>query len=291
MISKNSCIVIFTYNRPEHTRRMLDSLRKCIGIENYKIIAFQDGPSTFPDRKLTIEVTNVLENFKKDFDVEIYKSETNLGLSKSVIEGTSRVFTEYSSVMTFEDDLEFSPHVLDYLQNSINIMKENPIIFAASAYTPIDLRDVLSRFHGGQVAYLSTRTHSWGWAIIRENWNRIKWEPSDLSTVLRNSEVLEFFSQGGSDLIPMLLQQVQGNIDSWAIRMALHASREQRYTIYPASTLVRNLGFDGSGVHCGINSGIQNQLLDPDFNPGAFQVDPESWNEVSKIFKTYYDLK
>jgi hypothetical protein len=286
-----SCIVIFTYNRPEHTLRMLDSLKQCIGIENFKIMLFQDGPKNLFDQESVSNVTAILEDFQKNFDAELFKSVRNYGLSKSVISGTSRAFLDFSSVMAFEDDLVFSPYVLEYLQHSISIMAENPSIFAASAYTPLDFRRTLRSLHPEQAAYLSTRTHSWGWATTRENWQRIDWELSDLNTVLRDTVTLDFFSKGGSDLIPMLLQQVQGNIDSWAIRMALHAAREQKYTIYPASTLVRNLGFDGTGEHCGINDDIQNQILDDDFIPGNFQVTLETWGEVSSLFKNYYNLR
>jgi hypothetical protein len=51
----------------------------------------------------------------------------------------------------------------------------------------------------------------------------------------------------------MLKAQQEGKVDSWAIRWYLTTFLMQGLTLYPGRSLVRNIGFDGSGTHCGVD--------------------------------------
>jgi hypothetical protein len=58
----------------------------------------------------------------------------------------------------------------------------------------------------------------------------------------------------------MLEQQINGNIDSWAIRWYLSAFTINGMTLYPIRTLVKNIGFDGSGTHCGASLYLDTEM-------------------------------
>ena len=47
----------------------------------------------------------------------------------------------------------------------------------------------------------------------------------------------------------MLERQLQGEVDSWAIRWHLSVFMRQGLVLYPGRSLVKNTGFDGSGTH------------------------------------------
>ena len=51
----------------------------------------------------------------------------------------------------------------------------------------------------------------------------------------------------------MLQNQIEGKIDSWAIRWDASMLINGKYCLHPTIPLVKNIGFDGSGVHCDIN--------------------------------------
>ncbi len=59
----------------------------------------------------------------------------------------------------------------------------------------------------------------------------------------------------------MLQAQQDGRIDSWAIRWYLSVFFRDGLALYPKKSLVRNLGFDGSGVNCNVTDFAQS---DPD---------------------------
>ncbi len=52
----------------------------------------------------------------------------------------------------------------------------------------------------------------------------------------------------------MLDAQMEGKIDSWAIRWCYTQSKKNMFTVYPVKSRVRNIGLDGSGTHSGITS-------------------------------------
>jgi hypothetical protein len=49
----------------------------------------------------------------------------------------------------------------------------------------------------------------------------------------------------------MLEDQLAGRVNSWAIRWYLAAFLFNGLTLYPRQSLISNIGFDGSGTHCG----------------------------------------
>ena len=290
-MSNSTAIAVFLFNRPEHTKLMLQSLSECDNAGKYKILVFLDGPRDQADIPKIEEVGLVLSEFEEILDLHVTVHSKNLGLAESVISGVTKVLRSYDSVIVLEDDLILNPVALNFLDQAVSLMKLNSEIFSASAYSPVDLRESPSHQDMAYDGYFANRTHSWGWAITQTNWSRIDWKLQNLNDALRDRGVLDFFVKGGSDLIPMLIEQLKGNINSWAIRMAFQAAIFREYTLYPSATLVRNIGFDGTGVHCGVNEQIQNQKLDLSFTPDLMKFPPIHCAEAAKKFGEYYGVK
>ena len=49
----------------------------------------------------------------------------------------------------------------------------------------------------------------------------------------------------------MLSMQMDGSIDSWAIRWCYAQSKLDMLTVYPIRSQIQNIGLDGSGTHSG----------------------------------------
>jgi len=63
----------------------------------------------------------------------------------------------------------------------------------------------------------------------------------------------EFDFNGNVSFTKMLKDQIKGKNDSWAIRWYAAAFLKDKLTLYPARSLVHNIGYDGSGTHCDVN--------------------------------------
>jgi len=58
-----------------------------------------------------------------------------------------------------------------------------------------------------------------------------------------------FNLDGCFDYFQMLKQQMSGEIDSWAIRWYWSVFKNNGFVVYPPTSYVNNIGFDGSGTH------------------------------------------
>ena len=58
-----------------------------------------------------------------------------------------------------------------------------------------------------------------------------------------------FQEKCGEDIIIGLKKQMLGWTDSWAVRWCYQQFKENMVTICPVQSLIKNIGFDGSGIH------------------------------------------
>ncbi|WP_144505658.1 glycosyltransferase [Bacillus mycoides] len=238
-------IVLFVYNRPEHTMQTLASLQKNILASNSELFVFSDAPRNENDTNSVHQVRNIIENIEGFKKVTIIKAKYNKGLANSVISGIADIVNEYGKVIVLEDDLIASSNFLRYMNEALNVYSENPSIWSISGYTP----DI--KFPKGYIddIYLSPRGCSWGWATWKNRWDLVDWNVPDYDFFKQNTKRRKDFNMGGNDLSYMLDDQMTGRINSWAIRWVYSQHIHSKYTIYPVNSLVSNIGLDFSGTH------------------------------------------
>lgn len=84
----------------------------------------------------------------------------------------------------------------------------------------------------------------------------------------------------------MLDAQMEGKIDSWAIRWCYTQSKKNMFTVYPVKSRVRNIGLDGSGTHSGITSHY-NVEIDQSLRKCIFN-NPDLNQEILRNFQNHY---
>lgn len=245
-------VVIFVYNRPDHTKRTIDALSKNILAKETSLYIYSDASKNdsnnvkVQETRAYIETIPELGLFK---DVTIYKSEHNKGLACSVINGVSEVISKYEKVIVLEDDLVSSIDFLSFMNDALDFYNGNNKIWSICGYSfsmniPNDyVEDV----------YLSYRAGSWGWGTWKDRWDTVDWDVRDYPQFKQDRNLREKFNRGGRDMANMLDVQMLGKIDSWAIRWCYTQSKMDKLTVYPISTKIKNIGIDGTGTHSGVN--------------------------------------
>jgi len=91
----------------------------------------------------------------------------------------------------------------------------------------------------------------WGWGTWKDRWYLFEKDAGKLIPIFRNNPKLkkEFDLGGSYPFFKMLERQSLGLVDSWAIRWHASLFIANKLTLYPYKSLVKNLGFDGSGTH------------------------------------------
>jgi hypothetical protein len=253
-------VVLFTYNRPWHTRQTIDALLKNELTAQSDLFIYSDGPKDGQAKNSIKEVRNYINTIDGFKSVTIRERKQNCGLAKSIIGGVTEVITEYGRVIVLEDDLISSPIFLKYMNYYLNDYKNEQNIFSVTGFNYPE-RIFKIPYNYKYSIYFGYRCMSWSWATWLDRWEKVDWRVKDFGCFIRNNKSKKLFNQGGSDLSGMLRSQIEGNIDSWAIRWCYAHYKNNSYCVYPVKSLIINIGFDGTGVHCGNTNKFASQLI------------------------------
>lgn len=240
-------IVLFAYNRPEHTARALRSLAAADMAESTDLIIFCDGPKETPDDAERVAKVRAACRAATGFrSVRIEERERNMGLAANIIDGVGKVIGERGRVIVVEDDLTVSGFFLRYMNAALDYY-DGRGVFSVAGYSP----ELEIPKDYGVSTYMMHRNCSWGWATWRSRWEKVDWSVATFDTFIRDGRRRRAFNECGNDLSPMLLRWKIGEINSWSIRFCYAGFLCGEPTVYPRKSLVRNGGADGSGTNVG----------------------------------------
>lgn len=283
-MDKIAPIVLFVYDRPEHTRNTVESLLRNRLASNSRLYIFSDGAKHKKDEPKVHDVREFIKGITGFSKIEIILREKNLGLANSVISGVNEVFQFSDRLIVLEDDIVTSPSFLNFMNESLNFYHTNKNIFSISGYTyPINF---IKKYSGD--VFISYRPSSWGWATWSDRWYKAKWHENAFNLFLNDKSLQEKFNRAGDDLTPMLFNQIKGRIDSWAIRWAYAHFINDAYCLFPKVSLCRNIGMDSSGTHSSATNKYDVVLDESDRRfvlTNDLEIEDEIFKEIKKLFE------
>lgn len=270
--------ILFTYNRPVHTQKVLTALCQN-DAKPQKLIIFQDGmrPTTVrSDWEAVGEIIRTVDWC----ETEIKISENNKGLANSIIEGVDYAFQTYDAIIVLEDDCVTHPKYMSFMYACLARYKDEKKVYSVGGCPePIDIDRV-----AGVDAYFCGRFSSLGWGTWRDRWIDYERDYAILKKVKGDKSCRERLHVWGSDLESHLLGNITGQCDSWAVFWALKFIEKDGYFLCPYESLITNIGFDGSGVHSGTER-IDREYRDAD-NMEDFTLPDKI--EISESARTGY---
>ena len=275
-------ILLFTYNRPVHFKRTLSSLGKNNNAEKYKLIIFIDGPKTELDRKKIKGIESLIKSNNKFKSIKVLKNKINKGLKQSIIDGVNYAFKQFENVVVLEDDIITNKYYLDFMTDSLNYYQNHPLVSTVSGYSYINVNKAFKN-----KVYLSQRHSSWGWGTWKKNWIKYKWNNDWIKKHFRKKNFKSSFNQAGEDMHHMLNLQINKKIDSWAIIYNLNCFLKNKYCLCPSTSLLYNIGMDGSGVHCKKNDKVFSNYKS-NFKIESFNKVSLDKNILNKIYKSFH---
>ncbi len=283
-------VILFVYDRPDHAQQTLDALAANDLAKESELFIFCDGPKkeTVVERnRQVIDIIKAEQERSRFANVSLTISPENKGLARSIIDGVTDIIDRYGKCIVIEDDVITAPNFLSYMNECLVYYEDKEEIFSISGFT-YPLKALKTYPHD---VYLSYRACSQCWGTWSDRWHTVDWEVKDFKD-LQYSLIKRYrFNRGGNDLYRMLRHQMRGERNSWAIRFCYAQSKQDRYTIYPSKTLVRNIGYDGSGTNCGAcDTGVSDHALPNP--PKVFNlIYPEKNKKILFEFKDRYRVK
>lgn len=277
-------LILFVYNRPWHTQQTVEALLKNDLAAESDLFIFADGAKTENDEKVN-EVRKYIKTITGFKSITIFEKEKNCGLANSVIAGVAEIINKFGKVIVVEDDIVTSKYFLKFMNEALNFFENDERIFSVSAYTYPAKTMKIPKSYKHDI-YLSYRHGSWGWGTWKERWSSVDWRVSDFNDFSQNVEFQKTFNRSGADMSGMLKAQIEGRIDSWAIRFDYSLFKQNKFNIRPVKSLVNNVGLDNSGTHSKVDTRLIN-ILDDSWNPRIETVEPN--RTILKNFRKVFD--
>ena len=239
-------IALFVYNRPEHTEKVLNGLKK----NNInKLFIFADGAKINNDKNKIYQVNKLIESI--DWcKTEIIKSKYNKGLANSIVDGVNYVFENHERIIVLEDDCVPSKDFISFMNTCFDKYEKNEQIMNITGYAP-PIKIQSDYLYDVAFSFCSS---SWGWGTWKRAWQYYNRNPTILQEIDNSRSLRYKVDRAGKDLYPMLKSQIEGNLDSWSIFWTINIIKNNGLCINPINSRINNIGHDGSGIHCSLNN-------------------------------------
>lgn len=247
-------IVAFAFKRPDHLRKMIESLRLNPLASRSALRLYCDAARTPDDEPGVDAVRRYAESIDGFASVTPVFRARNLGLARSIVSGVTEMLEANERVIVLEDDLALSPHFLRYMNDGLTLYAADEEVASIHAYCYPATAPLPETF-------FLRGADCWGWGTWRRAWQDLDLDGSALLARLRNQRLNRRFDfEGTFGYTQMLIDQIEGRNDSWAIRWHASCFLAGRLTLYPGRSLVHNGGFDSSGRHCNSTSDFDQSL-------------------------------
>jgi hypothetical protein len=247
---------------------------------NTDLIIFSDAARSLDKRGTVDEVRAYLTSITGFRTVTIHYRPYNFGLSKSIIDGVTEVLETHESVIVMEDDLITSPYFLTYMNEGLRKYAIDDRVISIHGYV-YPVKEKLSE------AFFLPGADCWGWATWTRGWKLFNPDGQYLLDELRARKLISDFDYNGAyGYSKMLEGQIAGTNDSWAVRWHASAFLADKLTLYPGRSLVRNIGNDSSGTHCGDTEGFDSEMSATPINLSSIEVKPskEGLEQFQRFF-------
>lgn len=276
-------IILFVYNRPTHTKIVVEALKQNTLACHSDLFVYADGPKVEANSEDRVRIANVRKYIREISgfrNIYVVEEEKNKGLDLSEINAISEVISEYGRAIIIEDDIVTLPFFLQFMNDALDYYENNNKVFAIGSFSP--QIPYLHKIH--EDMYGSYRTESWGWATWRNRWEKCNWQKEyfENTLLIKKTTILKIFkyNRGGGDLYDNLLSYINGDTDAWDARWQYCMYENKGVCIRPTRSLSYNIGLDGTGEHCGHVDNIE-----------ACGLMPNLYNSKKYVFKFIHKVK
>lgn len=280
-MSELSPIILFVYNRPQHTRRTLQALEKNVLASESILYIYSDGAKTAEDVDTVNEVRTIIREPLAFSKIEIIERKKNYGLANNVIGAVSEIIEKHGTAIVLEDDVILMEHTLSYFNDALVKYKTDEKVMHIGSYMyNIDSSNLPETFFTRHIS-------SQAWATWDRSWKYLNPNIDQLIKQFDKQKIKEFTFDHTMNFWKQMLLQQKGTIDSWAIRWYASVFLQGGLGLQCSLSLIQNIGHDGSGVHSDISNLFDSPIKEDKVNsfPEKIEENKEGYIALRNYFK------
>lgn len=247
MINNSPCppVLVMGFNRPDTTRRVLESLR-IPGPARVFLAVDGPRPGHADDAARVAQVQDLVSLLNWGCETQTLFKTDNLGCKRAVSGAISWFFQQVDAGIILEDDCVAHPSFFTYAGELLERYRDDKRVLMISGNN--------FQQHRRQPAdsyYFSRYAHIWGWATWRRAWQHYdhqmnswpQWRDSAaLPDLLGSRHAANYWSQ-------IFEETYQDRNTSWAYRWQFSIWAQNGLSILPRCNLVSNIGFGEHATH------------------------------------------
>lgn len=241
-------VIIPTLNRFQHLQDCLESLSKCRLADKTVVIVALDHPVNDTHWEGYKKIKAYLPTLKCFNRLEVIERHENYGVERNTLDLIQYALDNYEACIYSEDDNVFAPGFLEFVNSGLNNFWEDPKIMTVCGYTP-------PSFYQSKVdAIITHDSCAWGMGI----WRHKKLKLTDreygryiVNSIRRSLKIYYHYPM----LLLMLMDMCKRDALYGDVLNTSYNILNNKYQLRPSISVVRNMGYDGTGEHCGSDDG------------------------------------
>lgn len=270
MIMQYAPIIVFAYDRPDHLSQTLAALAKNDLASQSVLYVFCDGArewggeaphppegggnyitkrygvmhcskekyKAYLQRIAEVRaVAHAQTGFK---EVHVIEREKNIGLADNIVGAVTEIVNQYGRVIAFEDDIVTTRGCLTYLNDALELYKDDEQVMHISAWMYPNKGQFPATF------FYDSPYPAGGWATWKRAWDYFNPDTADHVKYWENNWK-EFDIEGEDYMSRQLIGNLNGTLKTWYIKWYSLMRRMGGLCLYPGTAMSNNIGWDNSG--------------------------------------------
>lgn len=258
-INSYAPVLIPTLCRYEHFKRCITSLAACTHASETIVYIALDYPLTdihWEGYNRINQYINDIQGFK---EVRVIRREINLGAEKNLEDAKTIVYQDFDSYILSEDDNEFAPNFLDYMNKCLTFFRDNPCVYSVCGYNfPVASQNF------NNSCYFNNLYSAWGAGMWKDK--EFMWNIMTAKSLLSSPMKLFRLYFVNPKYILSLLRMIKSNKTYGDLLVCAYSIANKKVNVFPSISKVRNHGHDGTGEHSTTDAAslYDNQIIDTD---------------------------
>ena len=284
-------ILLITFNRPDHTRRVLAEILKQ---EPQSLYIFQDGPRAENDRVKCQDVRDIISELTSDYKasqpnlkLSTLHSPLNLGCGPVPAAGITWFFNNVEQGIIIEDDAVPHPDFFGYAEELLERYKDDTDVRAIGSMN-VDTR----KYGDGSYYFSMMNRNLCAWATWKRVWRDFdlylrdtSWR--ELNSALKKYGCSFYEREYWLDRFAEAQENAQGG-KSWDMQFFMSIWLHNGKGIIPNVNLSSNIGTVGEGTHVMVKGNLIDNIPTCPILPLKHPTNTKIQSEADRVFHRRY---
>jgi hypothetical protein len=279
----NAPIGISVYARHVHFENTVEALKKNALACSSDLHIFSDAPREGDEEKVS-QLRAYAKGITGFKSVLLHERQQNNRLMNSR-GGLEFLLENDGKAIFLEEDILTAPGFLNFMNFMLEEFEKDKRVTTITGYAP----PIRIPYDYSDDVYFLNRFNGWGCGFWSDKYAQIskRIEVVSYLEVANSAECQRRLADCGSDFIPMLKKEIDGEINALDVRITFWQVLSNWYTVYPRKSLVQNIGHDGTGELCGRSNRFLHEELWDKKCAYNLQQAPATDARIASLFKTF----